>query len=144
MNNYAFESAGHGAFTPDGKLPDGVNVTEHNKQVEARELEWLKTGPEKVFLYVKAAGSNRVRFNRRGRSGERNQSHGPYTVHTWLGTVLDPQARIGSEVFSNLDFWTHKRAITCTIFGVRYFGWFYESSGDYCRLKKAKHQGESK
>lgn len=32
------------------------------------------------------------------------------------------------------------QAVTCRIFGVLYHGWYMESSGDYCRLKKAKKQ----
>lgn len=138
MNNYAFEHQNK-AFTPDG-LAEISDVQKHNEQVQAEELEWLKTGPDKVFLYVKSAGTHRASFSRSGRSGERNQSFGPYQVHTWLGTVLDANAQIGREVYSNFDYWTHKRSVRCQIFGIQYYGWFYESSGDYCRLRKAKRQ----
>lgn len=134
--NYAFEHDGK-TYTPNGTIEVG-NVEAHNRELEAREIEWLKTGPDKVFLYVHPAGSRQVSYSRGGGSGERSQSHGPYSVRTWLGTVLDSHAVVGAEVWSNLDRWTHKRAISCRIFGVLYHGWYMESSGDYCRLKKAK------
>lgn len=136
--NYAFEHQGK-AYTQD-RVIDAPDMNKHNKEVEAKELEWLRTAPDKVTLYVKASGSTRIPFSSSGRRGERNQSFGPYAVHTRLGTVLDANALVGHEVWSNLDFWTHKRSVSCHIFGTLYHGWFMESSGDYCRLKRAKRQ----
>ena len=48
---YAIEHEGK-AYTTEGLKPIG-NVPDHNSQVEQQEIAWLKTAPDKCFLYVK-------------------------------------------------------------------------------------------
>lgn len=97
--------------------------------VEQQELDWLKTGPEKVFLYVKLPN-------------ERNPYTSQGAITTWLGTVLDPSATFGQlrEFPCFGPFPSKRRAVSCRIFGVLYHGFYYQSSGSYCRLRKAKRQ----
>jgi hypothetical protein len=59
-------------------------------------------------------------------------------VGTWLGGFQTP-AWIGQSHHIGFGGST-RRPITCRIFGVLYHGWYYESSGSYCRLKRAKRQ----
>lgn len=115
---YAIEFQGN-AYTPEGKAPISDTVA-YNLAEEAREIEWLKTAPDHVFLYV---------------------TNGEYPdVHTWLGQSVSTEVRIGPRAYSGFDRWTYRRAVRCRIFGVLYHGWYMESSGDYCRLRKAKRQ----
>lgn len=100
-----------------------------NREIEARELAWLKTAPDKVFLYVKEPP-------------DANDPRAWY-VATWPGTIVsDGRAFVGPSVpvggISGCD--ATRRSVECRIFGVRYVGWYYESAGDYCRLRKAKRQ----
>lgn len=120
---YAIEHQGK-AFTPDGRA-DIANVETNNQRVEREQLAELQAHPERAFLYVKHSGEF------------------PYWKHTgsitlWTGVVLDPKAWIGDLRRDN--FGGKRAAIDCTIFGVRYTGWYFYSTGDYCRLKKAKRQ----
>ena len=118
--NYAFEFQ-DAAFTPDGRI-DTPNVADHNKQVEQDELGWLRTAPERVFLYV------------------RTLEYGRANIITWLGTVVG-NAELGPErEFPCFGGFSIRRSVNVCLFGSWYYGWYYQSSGDYCRLKKAKHQ----
>lgn len=103
---------------------DIQDVTAHNLATEAAEIEWLKTHPDKVFLYV---GTIQSPFGREA-----------WTIHTWMGTILDPDAWIGPRRNVGFGYHTYRRAVRCHIFGVQYCGWYMESSGDYCRLKRSK------
>jgi len=103
----------------------------YNKAVEAQQIEWLKTAPDKVTLYVKHEGWQGVKPNKLW-------SHSGY-ITTWPGTILC-HAWIGSEVSGGLYGNAKKASVDCLIFGVRYVGWYYCSSGDYCILRKAKRQ----
>ena len=123
-NGYAFNFNGHGVFTPDGRTDEITDTRAHNLAVEQAEIEWLKTHPDKVFLYVKLTPTNS-------------------DIHTWLGTSVATHVWIGNRVSSGFGMHTYRRAVTCQIFGVLYHGWYMESSGDYCRLKKAKRQEEN-
>lgn len=132
--NYAFVHEGK-AVGPNGNIADADGVSlaaadaaEYNKAVEQQELEWLKTGPEKMILYVGHEES------------KDSGSTGAWTVTTWLGTFLS-YALMGNRVQVGFGMHTYRRAMSCRIFGVLYHGWFMESSGDYCRLKRAKRQG---
>ena len=99
----------------------------YNKALEAQELDWLKTHPDKVVLYI----GTRVSTLR---------GDGPFwEVKTWPGTVLDNFAAVGPRRNVGFGYHTYRRSVSCKIFGVQYHGWYMESSGDYCRLRKAKH-----
>lgn len=136
MSNYAFEHQGK-VFTPDGRVEVPLSgeelkahVKKQNREVEAMEIEWLKTGPEKVMLYVK-------------REEPKDGFTGMWFVQTWLGTFLAYALIGGPRVVgfqSSFNGQSYRRAITCRVFGTLYHGWYMESSGDYCRLKRAKKQ----
>lgn len=109
------------SYAPNGKTDTKpADADAANRETERHEIEWLKTHPDKVFLYCK---------------------HDPKSVHTWLGTSVATHVYLGPKVNGGLfGFRSYKRSVDCRIFGVRYVGWFYESAGDYCRLRKAKGQ----
>ena len=120
QTGYAFNFQGHGVFTPDGRADGITDVDAHNKQLEAQEIERLKTAPEKVFLYVKVL------------------EHGRADIHTWNGTVVG-NAELGPKRQFRCfgPFPSIRRSVTVCLFGKWYHGWYFESSGDYCRLKRA-------
>lgn len=120
---YAIEHQGK-AFTPDGRV-DIADVETHNQRLEREQLAELQTHPERAFLYVK--------------HGELSGFSSPCTVTTWPGTQVG-QGTLGPRAYVGFDRWTYRRAISVRIFGTLYHGWYMESSGDYCRLKKAKRQ----
>lgn len=127
--NYAFEHEGK-AYTPDGQA-SVADVQAHNKALEMKEIDWLKTGPERLFLYVKHPEDSPTKY---------------WEVSTWLGTVVSDTGSVGVGARQTVGFQSYvkgrsyRRAISCRIFGVLYHGWYMESSGNYCRLKKAKKQ----
>lgn len=128
---YAFNHQDKG-FLPDGGTIPASETADHNKQVEQAEIARLKTAPDRVFLYVK-------------RPSEQGPDYTPdrqTKITTFLGTVVSDKDSVSFSVrrYIGFDRWTYRRAITCRLFGVLYHGWYMESSGDYCRLKKAKHQ----
>lgn len=112
-----------------GTMLDANDVDGYNKALEEKELEWLKTAPDKVFLYVKHPDTNDPMY------GDRR-----YKVTTWLGTVVCQHAFVGPRRYIGFGHNTYRRAMTAIIYGVKYHGWYFESSGCYCRLKKAKRQ----
>jgi len=140
------------------------NVPDHNSQVEQQEIAWLKTAPDKCFLYVKmpapqwqvvnsschVAGSFATRQQAEEfKTSLKTTSYGGWQVsklqqlsgakiQTFLGTDVATNVVIGSQVHGGFGFNTYRRSVTCRIFGVKYVGWFHESSGDYCRLKESK------
>ncbi len=122
---YVFTFQGK-AFTPGGQtdaMLSADSTTQRNKETERKEIEWLRTGPDNVFLYVRMGDSP--------------------AITTWLGTVLSTQGLlIGPSVLVGGIAGPHarKRSIDTHLFGVRYVGWYYESAGDYCRLRKSKRQ----
>lgn len=113
-----------GVFDPDGKLDIAPSETEtHNQQLERVQIEELKTGPDRLFLYVKATDYNTA------------------SITTWPGTLVGVADMGPKRKFPCFGpFPSVRRSISVRIFGTLYHGWYYESSGDYCRLKKAKRQ----
>lgn len=160
MSNYAFVHDGV-AFGPSGKIQDtagkplpAVDADSYNKALEAQEIQHIKAGAEHLFLYVCkvdttqetmerfiAGGWNREHVESRP---QHYKSH-RWEIHTWLGTALDANAYVGPAYKTPAFGWPSvRRAVTCRIFGVLYHGTYYESSGDYCRLRRAKRQGKGK
>lgn len=107
-----------------------IGTDGRNRITEARELEWLKTAPDRVILYVQQ--------HTKSNPGDADR----WTVNTWMGTVVSGSAMVGRKVPIGGIAGRHsyKRSVSCRIFGVKYVGWFFESAGDYCRLRKAKRQ----
>ncbi len=115
---YIFSFEGK-AFTPDGSTSTD-NVDARNKETEQREIEHLKTHPDKLFLYVNLNTKS---------------------INTWMGTKVNSGfALFGSQVPTGgiAGPYSYKRSVRCEIFGQHYHGWYYESAGDYCRLTKFK------
>ena len=136
-------------ITHNGKVygPSGVivdlkpeDVDAYNKQLEASELEWLKTGPEKCTLYIQNPDMECTKHIASATERKGNMYWG---VSTWLGTRVG-NVWIGDRSISGFQGHyrggTYRRPITVRIFGTLYHGWWYESSGDYVRLKKVKKQ----
>jgi hypothetical protein len=121
---YAFAFENHGTFTPSGRQ-EISDVGAHNRELERMEIEMLKSHPDRLFLYV------RMHDHLKQVSS---------AITTWLGTVVSERCFIGYRVNVGFGMHTYRRSVDCTIFGVRYVGWYMESSGSYCRLRKAKQQ----
>lgn len=133
MSGYGFNHEGR-TFTADADTPVVSTQAEtdaRNRETEQQELTWLQTAPEKVFLYVSERQPN-----------DTSIWYGRWRIGTWLGTPLDEHALIGRKVAVGgiAGPHAHKRSVECRIYGTRYVGWYYESAGDYCRLRKAKRQ----
>lgn len=138
---YAFAHQGKG-FLPDGSEPiAAADVDTYNKQVEAQEIEHLKTGPERIFSYI----GHKPMTEENGADPHKTYGFGEdhYCIQTWLGTFLG-WAWVGAKSVSGFQGHfrggTYRRPVTARIFGTLYHGWYYQSSGDYVRLKKAKKQ----
>lgn len=121
------------AFGPSGLIKDTSGVptldaSAYNAELERQEIRWLKTGPERVFLYYHEPPTMP--------DSEYGMAR---TLRTWLGTVVSANVQIGPR--RNVGFaGSYRRAVSARIFGVLYHGWYFESSGNYCRLKRAKRQ----
>ena len=135
---YALEFQG-AAFTPEGKQPI-PDVKAHNLEVEKQEIEWLKTGPDKVFLYVRMSAKDEVVGRPHLPIYVEQRGQDSPQITTWLGTPVATHLYIGPRRQMGFGRHTYRRGVTCRIFGVLYHGWYMESSGDYCRLRKAKRQ----
>jgi hypothetical protein len=131
---YEFLHEGN-AYTPDGDQPratDQTDVDARNREIEAGELDWLRTGPDRVFLYVGPLTPFAGRIGHTTCTGQ---------IQTWLGTALCTAAIGPARKFRCWGYWPSvRRSVDCRIFGVRYVGWYMESSGSYCRLRKARRQ----
>lgn len=110
-----------------------------NKETEAKEIAWLKTGPDKVFLYVKMPPNTHPNLAVRHFNPDENCTP---RITTWVGTSIASQVEIGPRKLIGFQghSGSYRRSVSCYIFGRRYTGWYFESSGDYCRLKLAKKQ----
>lgn len=134
---YVIEHEGK-AYSPDGAIKVPTSSDEHNKAMEAQELEWLKNGPDRVFAYVRPPDKDLT--ERPGNAHFRDPEY-RWSIRTWLGTVLAQGANCWVGKRKHVGFGgSYRRPVTATIFGYLYHGWYMESSGDYCRLKKAKKQ----
>lgn len=123
-NEYAFEHNGR-QFVPSGAECGIDNVLDHNQTVEAREIESLKQHPDRLFLYVRETGELK--------------DGSEFSIGTWMGTTVSTKCRMSGRRFMGFGG-AYRRSVDCIIFGVRYVGWFFESSGSYCRLRKAAKQ----
>ena len=95
--NYAFEFQGKG-FLPDGSKPiASTNVSTHNAAIEQAEIEWLKTAPDKVMLYVTIASKrDPSRLGSRLTDGAMGRANGDDVyINTWLGTRVSTHEYIG-------------------------------------------------
>lgn len=123
------------AIGPDGPIVDvdGVKLEAkdadaYNKSVEAQELDWLKTGPDKCTLYIK-----KKVVSKDGLSYQ-------WWITTWPGTEVG-QAFCSDRHYMGFQAYhgrSYRRSVSVRLYGVQYHGWWMESSGDYVRLKRAK------
>src|SRR5262249_10837001 len=140
MSEYVFEHEGK-TYTPSGRIELETDAAEYNKELERQEIAWLKTAPEKVLLYVKAHEYGKDRLGTHLLNGAMSTANGDVIdVHTWLGTRVSTHEWVGPRRSMGFGYHTYRRAVCCKIFGVKYHGWWFESTGDYCRLKKARNQ----
>ena len=79
--SYAF-SFQNKAYTPDGQV-EITDVDAHNREQEQQEIAHLKTGPDRVFLYVKHANALK-----------------DFTITTWLGTRVGSDEHFGPCVYT--------------------------------------------
>jgi hypothetical protein len=114
-------------YLPDGsKLPEGMTTEDWNAQIEAQELTHWQAQPERAFVYVL--------------HGEAQVIDRAVRVTTWtgelLGTgILGPKYKC--PTFG--CFPSTRRSIRVKgTNGAEYFGTYYESSGDYARMRKYK------
>jgi hypothetical protein len=132
--NYGFAHEGK-VFGPDGLIQTS-DVDAHNREQEQAEIEWLKTGPERVFLYVKHGPLSASQWD----SWALPDGGKRIAITTWPGTSVATHVYIGPRRNIGFGWHSYRRAVSCRIFGVLYHGWYFESSGNYCRLRKAKRQ----
>lgn len=90
-----------------------------------------KNVPDKLVAYI----SHR-KMPPRDSTGEGVDA---YCVITWEGRFLG-WAWLGPQRHYCTPGCHYRRAVTVRIGGTLYHGWYFLSSGDYCRLKKAKRQ----
>jgi len=132
-------------FSPDGVVPtvSPDEVDRVNQAMDANELAWIKTGPRNLFLYVKPPKEGASVYEREGN----------WRVTTWLGSHVGiarvtERYRMGFQ--GHFRGGSYRRAITAKVQVWKggivggelewadYHGWYMESSGDYCRLKRSK------
>lgn len=144
-----------------------TSTDERNRETERQEIAWLHTAPDKVFLYVSMpenvepfASYSWSRGNhlasccklalamhaiqcpvcRKSAGQMATDKARAVAITTWLGTSVATHVSIGKRVATGGIAGPHayKRAVNCKLGGVDYYGWYYESAGQYCRLTKAK------
>lgn len=104
-----------------------------NKRIELEEIAHLHTAPNKVFAYVREAERTTYQIQ------NRIWPHQGHAIITWLGTPIAENVSIHDRTTGGMfGYNSYKYHVTCTIFGVKYNGWYYASSGNYCRLYKLK------
>jgi hypothetical protein len=132
MSQYAFHSPEHGTFTPDGHVDlRPYQVDAYNREQTERELAALQEPAcTRAMLYVTLDKGAVPSCGTYGR------------IHTWTGHELDARAHFSARRYIGFGYHTYRRAVTCTLFGVAWHGWFMESSGDYCRLTRSKAKGQ--
>ena len=126
-------------FTKDGKIVYETRPWDRakraNKAHEAKELDWLRTGPDECFLYIQQPDKECTQHIASANERKGNMYFG---VGTWPGTRVG-NAWVGNRAYIGFHG-AYRRPVTVRIFGTLYHGWWFESSGDYVRLKKAKRQ----
>lgn len=132
-------------FGPDGPITDvdgaALKVEDceaYNKALEAQELAHLKHGPERTVLYIQKPDMECAHHMASATERKENMYWG---ISTWLGTRVG-NAWVGCRSHSGFQGYTrsYRRPVTVRIFGTLYHGWWFESSGEYVRLKRAKKQ----
>lgn len=131
---YAFEFAGHGTFTPDGRA-DGradsvTDVVAHNARVEQDELALWATKPERWQVYVVGTVSHAGQPYRATNCDVQRGDK----VTTWLGSVL------GTITYASTFAHNFGSRMTCIRFkgtnGATYSGRFGSDWAQLCRVRK--------
>lgn len=98
-HGYIFTFNGHGQFAPDGKVGAPVNVDAHNRAVEAEELTYWATAPDRFHGYYtlisRFAGQVHQYAQLEHLRGD------TVRIDTWLGTPI-AHGRITSAHVNNL------------------------------------------
>ena len=100
-------------------------VDSRNSITSAHEVyEWMSNPPATYFAYVK------VTHDRQG--------YGAGVLTTWTGDVLGA-VHLGRRFHTGGFARSTRRSVTVIgTNGVKYHGTYFESSGDYCRIKRSK------
>jgi hypothetical protein len=113
-------------------------IDEKNRQTSQLELaNWMREKPQRYFVYVKArTNTERIGCN------PPDERYLRGTITTWVGDEL-------GIVFGGLpyrdNFGGERVAIDVVgNNGVIYYGTYYKSSGDYCRLKAYADQEKAR
>lgn len=97
---YAFEHEGK-AYTPDGLLPEGADVTAHNKALEEAELSYIASKPDRLIAYL---------------------SSDMHRVTTWTGAELGTARVVKSWRMPHSWQSSRQYQVECVINGVLYTG----------------------
>lgn len=108
-------------------MASAVETECRNSITSAHEVyEWLHNPPAKYFAYVKLTTDR--------------QGYGAGILTTWTGEKLG-NLHAGRRYRSGFGYDTYRRSISVVgTNGVKYYGTYYESSGDYARITARKHQ----
>jgi len=111
---------GWACYDPDD-VPENCRLT--NEERSKLEIhDWVNDPPRRYFAYVFHPDDLKKRY-----------------IGTWTGDKLARISILGGRVRDN--FGGCRRYISAYgTNGVRYWGWYYESAGDYCRLTAFKGQ----
>ena len=115
----------------NGTPLDVKDVESFNREVGEQEIAWLKTHPKHIFLYVKMPDKPDPRHEYYSQAGLDTPR---VAITTGLGVTVSQTLRVGKRKYVGFGG-AYRRSIGCTIFGRAYYGWYMESSGDYCRLR---------
>lgn len=132
--NYGFAHDGT-VYGPSGKLPiSPAEVDSYNRDLESQELAHILSGQAShLFLYVHYVPTTWTK-----EMWPSVISPARWELRTWLGTPVVANCLVGLRKPGG--FGSYRRHVRARIGGTLYHGWYCESSGDYCRLRKAKSQ----
>jgi hypothetical protein len=120
---------GWASYASDEKPSDIPDVTNEERSM-LEVYNFCKEPPEKYFAYVAQRkepipGFPYEDFRKVG------------TITTFPGDTLG-YCQLGNKIHDNFGGYRYPIWVT-GINGVKYFGYYYASSGDYCRIKKVKN-----
>ena len=102
------------------ELPAGLIPPTNDETSSLEVFEFLRDKPDRYFAYVKLSDASDLRGS----------------ITTWTGETLGT-CYLGGTYLDN--FGGKRRSISVrAINGCSYYGTYYSSAGDYCRLRKAK------
>lgn len=168
MAGYLFAHQG-ATYDPHGRTPTPVTLADHaNRCTEAAELASYQTHPDRVFAYVRRVRPEpsgyfvKTRGTAIAWAGSREHAEAEiarlqhdgdtrplfvvaqvpdleWSIGTWLGTPIATHVTVNPHRTPGFNG-SYRHHVRCKIAGAWYSGWYYASSGDYCRLRKCQVQ----